>query len=76
MTLNGNVPPDLPGASNEDSIIADENDSPITDTSSPFSQDYWVIFTEGFRGDRVEASSIDSLLPSAYAAQKVQLDRR
>lgn len=28
----------------------------------PFEQTYWVIFTEGFRNDRVEASTIDSTL--------------
>ena len=30
---------------------------------SPFKQKYWVIFTEGFRHDRVEVSTIDSSLP-------------
>lgn len=34
-------------------------------TESPFNQEYWVIFTEGFRGDRVEASSVDSSLPAS-----------
>lgn len=33
------------------------------DTSSPFVQDYWVIFTEGYRGNRVEVSAVDSSLP-------------
>lgn len=31
-------------------------------TESPFNQKYWVIFTEAYRGDRVEASSIDSTI--------------
>ena len=29
-----------------------------------FDQKYWVIFTEGYRGNRVEASTIDSTLSS------------
>lgn len=66
ISLDGNASLNLPEASNEDSINADENDSSITDTSSPFSQDYWEIFTEGFRGDRIEASSMDYLLPSDH----------
>lgn len=37
-------------------------DSEEIDTRSPFNQEYWVIFTEGFREDRVEASSINSSL--------------
>ena len=31
---------------------------------SSFDQQYWVIFTEGYRGNRVEAATIDSVLPS------------
>ena len=31
--------------------------------NSPFKQTYWVVFTEGFRNSRVEASTIDSSLP-------------
>lgn len=34
------------------------------DAASPFAQQYWVIFTEGYRNDRLEASTIDSTLPS------------
>lgn len=30
------------------------------DTTSPFKQDYWVIFTESYRDDRIEAASVDS----------------
>ena len=33
---------------------------PYVTEKYPFEQTYWVIFTEGFREDRVEASTIDS----------------
>lgn len=64
VSLDGNVSPELPEPSIEDSTNASENNSSTIDTNSPFNQDYWVIFTEGFRGDRVEASSINSSLSS------------
>lgn len=32
--------------------------------STPFQQRYWVIFTEGYRNNRVEASTFDSTLPA------------
>lgn len=32
--------------------------------TTPFQQKYWVIFTEGYRNDRVEASTIDSNIPA------------
>lgn len=32
--------------------------------STPFQQRYWVIFTEGYRNNRVEASAFDSTLPA------------
>lgn len=50
-----------------DEVIEDETDISESSTSKlnfPFEQKYWVIFTEGSRGDRVEASSIDSTLSS------------
>ena len=33
-------------------------------SDSPFQQQYWVIFTEGYRSNRLEASTVDSTLPS------------
>lgn len=43
--------------------IEEKNDEVKNDLNdSPFSQKYWVIFTEGYRDDRVEASTIDSSL--------------
>lgn len=32
--------------------------------TTPFQQKYWVIFTEGYRNDRVEASTFDSNIPA------------
>ena len=32
--------------------------------TTPFRQKYWVIFTEGYRNNRVEASTIDSNIPA------------
>ena len=32
-------------------------------SDSPFQQQYWVIFTEGYRSNRLEASTVDSTLP-------------
>lgn len=53
-----------------DSIITENNeeDISISETlnyydTTPFKQKYWVIFTEGYRNDQVEASTIDSSLP-------------
>lgn len=44
------------------SVPDTDMDTTEIDVNSPFNQDYWVIFTEGNRGDRVEASTIDSSL--------------
>lgn len=59
------------GASVQDPVSETEKDvnqnvSDETETveTTPFQQEYWVIFTEGFRNDRVEASTIDSTLPA------------
>lgn len=57
-TTQSQVTEDLSGNTNE-SIEAS-----AVDTNSPFAQDYWVIFTEGYRGDRVEAASVDSTCSS------------
>lgn len=37
----------------------------IYESDSPFEQKYWIIFTEAYRDDRVEASSINSILPAS-----------
>lgn len=42
----------------EDTVQSDYFDS------TPFQQRYWVIFTEGYRNNRVEASTFDSTLPA------------
>lgn len=36
--------------------------------STPFEQRYWVIFNEGYRNDRIEASAFDSTLPADQLA--------
>ncbi len=51
---------------NEDSLLVsfESQDDNNSMESSPFEQTYWVIFAEGFRNNRIEASTIDSPLDS------------
>lgn len=64
ISLDGNISPGQSETSAQDPVNANEDNSSVIDTNSPFEQDYWVIFTEGFRENRVEAASMNSLLPS------------
>lgn len=57
------------------SVITENNTEDASNSESlnyydttPFQQKYWVIFTEGYRNDRVEASTIDSTIPADQLA--------
>jgi hypothetical protein len=54
-----------------DNSITENNEEDVSESetlnyydTTPFQQKYWVIFTEGYRNDRVEASTIDSDIPA------------
>lgn len=48
----------------EEEIEQNVGDGEEIAETTPFQQEYWVIFTEGYRNDRIEASTIDSTLPA------------
>ena len=48
----------------EEETGQNEGDGEEASETTPFQQEYWVIFTEGYRNDRIEASTIDSTLPA------------
>ncbi len=56
---------DITEDSSAEVITEDRNASETLNyyDTTPFQQKYWVIFTEGYRNDRVEVSTIDSSLP-------------
>lgn len=67
ISLNGETA--VPTAADSSITENNEEDASNAETlnyydTTPFQQKYWVIFTEGYRNNRVEASTIDSNIPA------------